>query len=137
MLDHTDKRILEELAMDGRISMKKLGEKVHLTGQATANRVAKLEDDRVIEGYTVRLNYQKLGYPVHTFITIFTKSFNHQPFFSFLEAQRPFVIQTFKISGEGCYLVECRFPSNEELDAFLSELSRHVNYKVSTVIKEL
>ena len=96
MLDHTDKRILEELARDGRISMKKLGEKVHLTGQATANRVAKLEDDRVIEGYTVRLNYQKLGYPVHTFITIFTKSFNHQPFFSFLEAQRPFVIQTFK-----------------------------------------
>lgn len=137
MLDHTDKHILEELVKDGRISMKKLGEKVHLTGQATANRVIKLEEDQVIEGYTVRLNYRKTGYAVHSFITIFTKSFDHQPFLSFVETQHPFIINKFKISGEGCYLLECRFPSNEELDKFLTELTRYVNYKLSVVISDI
>ncbi|WP_248927290.1 Lrp/AsnC family transcriptional regulator [Paenibacillus hamazuiensis] len=137
MLDHTDKRILEELVKDGRISMKKLGEKVHLTGQAAANRVVKLEEEEVIEGYTVRLNYRKTGYNVHSFITIFTTSFDHQPFLSFLETKSEFIANKYKISGEGCYLLECRFPSNEELDRFLGELTRYVNYKLSVVISEI
>lgn len=136
MLDHTDHRILEQLAKDARISMKKLGEKVHLTGQAAANRVVKLEEEEVIEGYTVRLNYRKTGYAVHSFITIFTKGFDHQPFLSFVETQSPYIINNFKTSGEGCYLMECRFPSNEELDKFLSELTRYVNYKLSVVISK-
>ncbi|WP_028608783.1 Lrp/AsnC family transcriptional regulator [Paenibacillus harenae] len=136
MLDHTDKRILEELVADGRISMKKLGEKVHLTGQATANRVMKLEEEGVIEGYTVCLDHQKTGYPVHAFITIFTKSFDHQPFLSFVETKSLYVVHNYKISGEGCYLMDCRFPSNEELDRFLSEINRYVNYKLSIVISK-
>lgn len=53
MLDHTDMQILEELSQNSRITMKELGEKVHLTGQAAASRVAKLEDNGVIEGYTI------------------------------------------------------------------------------------
>ncbi|MBD2869429.1 Lrp/AsnC family transcriptional regulator [Paenibacillus arenilitoris] len=134
MLDHTDKRILEELAKDGRISMKKLGEKVHLTGQAAANRVVKLEEDEVIEGYTVRLNHKKTGFAVHAFLTIFTKSHDHQPFLSFVASEDLYVVHNYKISGEGCYLLECRFPSNEELDKFLSDLNRHANYKLSVVI---
>lgn len=39
MLDHTDMQILEELSKNSRITMKELGEKVHLTGQAAALRV--------------------------------------------------------------------------------------------------
>ncbi|UVI30984.1 Lrp/AsnC family transcriptional regulator [Paenibacillus spongiae] len=136
MLDHTDKRILEELKHNARISMKGLGEKIHMTGQATANRVLKLEEDGVIEGYTINLNHMKTGYPVHSFINIFTISFDHKPFLSFVEMQHQYVVNNFKISGEGCYLMECRFPSNEELDRFLSELNRYVNYKLSLVISK-
>ncbi|MER1293384.1 winged helix-turn-helix transcriptional regulator, partial [Bacillus sp. C1(2022)] len=51
MLDHTDKQIIEELSKNSRMTMKELGEKVHLTGQAASARVAKLEDQGVIEGY--------------------------------------------------------------------------------------
>ncbi|BBH24854.1 HTH-type transcriptional regulator LrpA [Paenibacillus baekrokdamisoli] len=134
MLDHTDKRILEELKKNARISMKELGENIHMTGQATANRVLKLEEDGVIEGYTIHQNYMKTGYPVHSFINIYTKSFDHKPFLSFIETQHPYIVNNFKISGEGCYLMECRFPSNEVLDRFLGELNHYVNYKLSLVI---
>ncbi|MRA76224.1 winged helix-turn-helix transcriptional regulator, partial [Bacillus thuringiensis] len=53
MLDNTDKRILDELSKNSRFTMKELGEKVHLTGPAVSARVAKLEDQGVIEGYTI------------------------------------------------------------------------------------
>lgn len=63
MLDHTDRRIIEELEKNGRISMKELGQLIHMTGQATANRVSKLAEEGIIEGYTIRLNQQKAGIP--------------------------------------------------------------------------
>ncbi|MFE9080911.1 Lrp/AsnC family transcriptional regulator [Bacillus mobilis] len=134
MLDDTDKRILIELSKNGRISMKELGEKVHLTGQATSSRVIKLEENGVIEGYTIKLNKQKSGYPVHTFINIYTKSVQHQPYLSFIKTQHEYIVNNFKISGEGCYLLECKFSSNEVLDGFLTKLNQHANYKLSIVI---
>lgn len=136
LLDHTDKRILEELLHNGRITMKELGQKVHLTGQATASRVSKLEEQGVIQGYTIDLNLIKAGYYIHSFLNIYTKSMDHHPYLSFLEKQQSFIMNNYKISGEGCYLLECRFPSNQELDAFLTELNKYVNYKLSIVISK-
>ncbi|WP_426982950.1 Lrp/AsnC family transcriptional regulator [Bacillus cabrialesii] len=136
MLDHTDMQILEELSKNSRITMKELGEKVHLTGQAAASRVAKLEDNDVIEGYTIKVNQVKLGCYIHALLNIFTKSTHHQPYLSFIKTQEKYVINNYKISGDGCYLLECRFPSNERLDQFLVELNKHVNYKLSIVINK-
>ncbi|QOK28119.1 Lrp/AsnC family transcriptional regulator [Cytobacillus oceanisediminis] len=133
MLDYTDQRILDELSKNSRITMKELGEKVHLTGQAAASRVAKLEDQGVIEGYTIKVNQKKLGYSIHAFITVITQSMNHQPYLTFVKTQQE-IIHNFKISGDGCYILECKFPSNERLDQFLTDLSKHANYKLSIVI---
>lgn len=134
-MDQTDELILAELSKNSRITMKELGGKVHLTGQAAASRVAKLEDAGVIEGYSIKVNSSKLGYKIHAFITIFTNSHHHQPLFSFLEAQERFILYNYKIIGDGCYLLECRFPSKEHVDEFLNGLSEHANYKISMVIK--
>ncbi|MBD8026027.1 Lrp/AsnC family transcriptional regulator [Ureibacillus sp. Re31] len=134
MLDHTDMLILDELSKNSRLTMKELGEKVHLTGPAVSTRVAKLEDSGVIEGYTVKVNQVKLGCPIHAFITIFTQSTYHQPYLAFIKTEEQHIIHNYKISGEGCYLLECRFPSNEVLNHFLTALNEHANYKLSIVI---
>jgi len=136
LLDNTDKKILEELVKNGRVTMKELGTKVHLTGQATASRVIKLEEEGVIERYTINLNHAKVGNPVHTFINIYTKGIEHTPFLTFVEKQQKYIMNMFKISGEGCYLLECRFSSNDELDIFLTELVKYANYKLSIVINK-
>ena len=136
MLDHTDKLILDELSKNSRITMKELGEKVHLTGQAAATRVAKLEDNGVIKRYTIQVNQKELGCWIHAWITIYTKSSSHQPYRSFIEAQENYLLNHYKVSGDGCYLLECRFPSNEVLDQFLTDLNKHANYKLSIVINK-
>jgi Lrp/AsnC family transcriptional regulator, leucine-responsive regulatory protein len=116
--------------------MKELGEKVHLTGQAASARVAKLEDSGIIEGYTIKVNHTKMGYPVHAMISIFTKSIQHEPYLSFIQKQESYVINNYKISGDSCYLLECKFPSNKELDEFLVNLNQYVNYKLSIIINK-
>ena len=134
MLDNTDIHILNELSKNSRITMKELGEKVHLTGPATSARVAKLEDSGIIEGYTIKVNQVKLGFPIHAYITIITQSTNHQPYLSFIKTQEQYLVRNYKISGDGCYLLECRFPSNELMSHFLEELNEYANYKLSIVI---
>ncbi|MFE3977144.1 MULTISPECIES: Lrp/AsnC family transcriptional regulator [unclassified Peribacillus] len=136
MLDNTDMGILHELSKNSRITMKELGEKVHLTGQAAASRVAKLEDNGVIEGYAIKVNQVKLGCFIHAFITIITQSTYHQPYLSFIKTQEQYIINNYKISGDGCYLLECKFPSNELLNQFLEDLKEPANYKLSIVINK-
>jgi Lrp/AsnC family leucine-responsive transcriptional regulator len=136
MLDSTDIRILDELSKNSRITMKELGEKVHLTGQAVTSRVAKLEDNGVIEGYSIKVNQAKLGCFIHALINIYTKSMHHEPYLLFIKTQEQYVINNYKISGDGCYILECRFPSNEILDEFLVNLNKHANYKLSIVINK-
>ncbi|AMQ04982.1 Lrp/AsnC family transcriptional regulator [Sporosarcina sp. resist] len=134
MLDNTDMRILDELSKNSRLTMKELGEKVHLTGPAVSARVAKLEDQGVIEGYSIKVNRVKLGCFIHAFIIIITQSTYHQPYLSFIKTQEQHLISNYKISGEGCYLLECKFPSNEVMNDFLKALNEHANYKLSIVI---
>lgn len=136
MLDKTDMDILDELSKNSRITMKKLGEKVHLTGPATSARVAKLEDSGVIEGYGIKVNQVKLGFYIHAFLTIITQSINHQPYLSFIKTQEQYLVRNYKISGDGCYLLECKFPSNELMNKLLEGLNEHANYKLSIVISK-
>ncbi|GIP45557.1 HTH-type transcriptional regulator LrpA [Paenibacillus sp. J45TS6] len=134
MLDKTDMDILDELSKNSRITMKELGEKIHLTGPATSARVAKLEDMGVIERYTIQLDQVKLGFNIHAFLTIITQNTNHQPYLSFIKNQEQYLIRNYKISGDGCYILECKFPSNKVMNEFLEALNEYANYKLSIVI---
>ncbi|WP_416145535.1 Lrp/AsnC family transcriptional regulator [Planococcus koreensis] len=136
MLDQTDLRILDELSKNSRITMKELSEKVHLSSPAASARVEKLEISGIIEGYTVKINQLKMGCTVHAMINIIMKDSQHEPYLSYINSQVPFVINNYKISGDSCYLLECKFPSNEILDEFLVQLSELVNYKLSIIIRK-
>jgi len=136
VLDHIDELIIKELSENSRITMKKLGEKVHLTGQAAASRVLKLEENGIIEKYTVQVNQVKLNCLIHAFITIKLTNPHHQSFLSFVKKENDYVINNYKVSGNGCYILETRFPSNEVLDQFLVRLNEHANYSLSIVINK-
>lgn len=109
MLDHTDMSILDELSKNSRITMKELGEKVHLTGQAVSDRIAKLEDNGVIEGYTIKVNQVKLGYFIHALITIFTQSTYHHPYLSFIKKENNTYCVTIKSVGMAVIFLNANF----------------------------
>ena len=64
VLDETSWRILEILQTDARISWAELGRRVNLSSPAVVERVQRLEAAGIIQGYGVRVNTAKLGYPV-------------------------------------------------------------------------
>jgi Lrp/AsnC family leucine-responsive transcriptional regulator len=69
-IDAIDLRIIGILQRDGRISWKDLGERVHLSATATADRVRRLERLGVIAGYHVHVDPTALGRTVRALIDV-------------------------------------------------------------------
>src|SRR5512141_1100467 len=69
-LDRIDRKILEELQLDARLSSADLAERVSLTASPCWRRVKRLESEGVICGYQARLDSRKLGYQVTAFVHI-------------------------------------------------------------------
>lgn len=133
-LDDIDKLIISELQKNSKITMKSLGEKINLTGQAVNMRIARLESEGIIQNYTITVNQQSLDCNIHAFINIYMHKISHKPFLEFVETERIYILHNYKIIGDGCYLLECRFPDNSHLNDFLERLNQFANYKVSTVL---
>lgn len=130
MFDPTDMEILRLLQKNARMQWKEIGEKVHLTGQAVAARIQKLEDLGVIEGFTVKVNPEKLGKPITAFVTVFMKTAGHQAFERFAEGCE-MIVQAYRISGEGCYLLEVNVSTREDLNRLLDEILKHGNFRIN------
>lgn len=69
-LDAIDKRLLQILQANARISITELAERVNLSATPCARRVKRLEDSGVITGYHSQTDAQKLGYPLAIFIAV-------------------------------------------------------------------
>lgn len=68
LLDDVNVRLLAELQADARLSLAELGRRVGLSPPAVAERVARLERERVILGYHARLDPRALGYALSAVI---------------------------------------------------------------------
>jgi Lrp/AsnC family leucine-responsive transcriptional regulator len=60
-LDKIDQRILQELELDGRLSIVELAARVNLTNTPCSERVKRLERSGYISGYRAILNMEQLG----------------------------------------------------------------------------
>ncbi len=121
-IDELDLRILSHLLKDSNQSHKAIGELLHLTGQAVGARVQKLLDIGVIKGYTLRWNPDKIGHTVHAFVTVFLKSSNAHQLFQLFVQRRYQIMETHRVSGDGCYWMRVQVSTIRELNAFLDEL---------------
>jgi DNA-binding Lrp family transcriptional regulator len=64
ILSDNEKRVLELLMSDGRMSCTDIGKRIRLTPQAVGKIQEKLEKKRIITGYSARVDYQTLGVEV-------------------------------------------------------------------------
>ncbi|MGD0605285.1 MAG: Lrp/AsnC family transcriptional regulator [Streptosporangiaceae bacterium] len=60
-LDQTDHRLLEELRQDGRLSMRALAERAHISRAGCYARVERLRREGVITGFTTVIDPRRLG----------------------------------------------------------------------------
>lgn len=136
MLDHTDFEILKLLKNNCKMQLRELGEIVHLTGQAVAKRISRMEEAGIITGYTVSINRALLGKEITAYITVFMKTTDHPAFRRFLDNSES-VVEAHRISGEGCYLLKAQFSSQDAVSRFLDALLAYGNYRISMSVEQI
>jgi DNA-binding Lrp family transcriptional regulator len=68
--ENLDAKLINALLGDGRASLRSLGEDLDVSVTTVSNHLQDLEEQGVIEGYTPRVNYDKLGYDVTAVIQL-------------------------------------------------------------------
>lgn len=81
-IDGIDREIIRELPAHARISFRDLGVKVHLSPNATAERVRRLLESGVIGGFHAEVDRAKFGHSLQTYIDNQTEARNERTDFS-------------------------------------------------------
>lgn len=135
-MDEIDYKIIKLLKENSRIQWKEIGDSIHLSGQAVGNRIRRMEEEGVIEKFTIIVDELKLGKLIQAFITVFMKSNNHAEFQRYIK-NNPNIIEANRISGEGCYFLKASISSQEDLNKTLDEILKYANYRVNLSIGKI
>lgn len=102
-LDQFDKKIMQELSADGRLSITELASRIGLSKTPCQLRLRRLIDEGYIEGFRAILSSQKLGLDHIAFVEVKLSDTREEALKSFNDAAR-------KIREiEGCHMIAGRF----------------------------
>jgi len=113
-----DRRIIGELAENGRLSFSELGRRVNLSPPAVAERVQRLERSGVIAGYRAEIDPKALGYPLTAIIRV-KPAPGQLARIPELAAEIPQVGECHRITGEDCFYLTLHLRSIDELSETL------------------
>ena len=143
--DQIDVDIIEQLKENGRISMKKLGELVHLSAPAVAERVKRMEDYGVIQGYTIRTDPAAMGYQVEATIIVMLNSGKKGEFLEHIRHE-PEIIRADEVPGKADVILKVYCTTIERLFRLISRIQTFAatesyihmtNYKSSSLLPEV
>jgi DNA-binding Lrp family transcriptional regulator len=121
-LDRMDRRILEELQSDARLSNQELAKRVGLSPAPCWRRLRRLEQEGFISSYATLLSASAIGLPILAYAQVSLE--NHHPEsvkqFDSLIAELPEVLECHTMSGTNDYLLRIVASSMEAYERFLS-----------------
>lgn len=122
-MDTFDRKILQRLQQDGRISNQQLADAVGLSTAACWRRVKALEQQGVIRRYTALLDPDQLGQSLCVFamVSLERHSVDHSRMFEQAMQGCPQVLQCFAVTGSADFLLQVRVADISAYDQFLNE----------------
>lgn len=122
MLDDLDFKILTTLQQNGRTKRNELAEQVGLSVPSVSERLKKLEDNKIIEGYYTKVNKQAFGYDILAFILVMMDSSKHYKDLIKHVDKHPNILECHSVLGEGSHLLKVLVKNTESLEKLLSEV---------------
>lgn len=135
-MDATDYRILNLLQADARMTLREIGERVNLTPPSVSERIHKLEDEGIIEGYHITIDRAKLGYAVGGFILASPEPGKYAAFCAFCE-KHPAITEHHHLIGNYNALLRFSVHDTDELDNLLASIKTFGDSRTSVELKNL
>ena len=120
-LDRTDLKLLDALVADARTSIAELARLVGLSSPSVSERIRRLEDSGVIQGYTVKVDPKALGLPLAAWLRVRPIPGQLQQVAEVLRAI-PEIVECDRITGEDCFIARAHVASVEELERLIDKV---------------
>jgi Lrp/AsnC family leucine-responsive transcriptional regulator len=122
--DQMDRRILDILQRDGRITNLDLSDRIGLSPTATSDRLRRLLKEGYVSGFAARLNPHKLGLGLLVFVEVLLDKTTPDIFTKFAAAvnRAPEVLECHMVAGGFDYLVKTRVKDMSAYRSFLGEV---------------
>ncbi len=119
VVDRIDRRIIDILREDGRISWKELADRVHLAPSSVADRVRRLETAGVIGGFQARIDPRALGRDVRAVVDVALPPGTDPAEFEARLAERDEVALAMYVTGPADYTIIVDCAGAAGLDSFI------------------
>ena len=130
MIDALDREIVEILQQDGRTSNAEIARKVDLAPSAVLERIRKLEERRVIRGYSADIDPKALDFGLTSIIAVRTSECGEGVGEEL--AAVPEVQEVHEVAGDDCFYIKVVSRDAESLGRFLREKIKGIPNVVGT-----
>lgn len=119
VLDKIDRRIVDELRTNARISWRELADRVHLAPSSVADRVRRLEERGLVRGYEARIDPRAFGRDVRAVVDVALPPGVDPEAFEARLRTRDEVALALYVTGPADYTLIVDCAGAEGLDAFV------------------
>lgn len=106
---------------NGRMSWSELAGLLGLSSPAAADRVRRLEEQGIIQGYTALINAESVGYDLTALIAVSLERPEHRKDFLKLVLKLPEIQECHHTAGDDDYMLKVRCRGTRDLDRIISD----------------
>ena len=133
-VEDLDRRIVDLLAKDGRISFTDLGKALGMSTSAVHQRVRRLEQRGVVKGYTAKVDHQALGRQMTAFISITPLDPAAPDDIPERLHEVPQIEECHSVAGDENYILKVRVATPSELEELLATVRGVANVSTRTTV---
>ena len=120
-LDKIDTRILKLLQQNARTTNVEIARRLGMAPSSIIERVRKLEENGIIQGYLTRINPKLVNAGLLAFVFVRSDQWTPARRSAQALAKLPWVLEIHDVAGEDCYLVKMRCRDTDELGQLLRD----------------
>lgn len=136
LIDSTNIKILKCLQHNARITNAEIGRQVGISSPAVSERIKKMEDLGVIEGYKTVVAPYEIGYQFKAIITLRAFMGKLKPFLEKVQTYNE-VINCYRITGNENIVMEVVLKNQKHLEAFIDQLITYGESKTQIVLSRV
>jgi Lrp/AsnC family leucine-responsive transcriptional regulator len=133
-MDQIDIHLLELLQLDGRITLSELSKKLSLSRPSITERLKRLQEKGIIEGFSARVCPKAIGRNVIVFIQLSEiKILSYTEFEQWI-MKDPDIIECHRLTGSVSYLLKAAVTGMSHLSNLIDKLTPYGNVNTSVVL---
>ncbi len=132
-LDKIDRKIIEFLQIDGRMTVLQLSKELNLSRPAINERIKKLQESNVIQGFTTKISPEAIGKEIIVMIEVNNVKVECHKFEELIQDEYD-IVECHRITGQSSYIMKAIVPNMKRVRELIDRLIPFAQLNTSVVL---